>query len=58
MMALMRQPVLPSDGSGFTTADLLAPTTYVATVENHPDVAPVTVPVSEGGVVETTLTVP
>jgi hypothetical protein len=58
MMALMRQPVLPSDGNGFATADLLTPATYVATVENHPDVAPVTVAVSEGGTAETTVTVP
>jgi hypothetical protein len=56
MMALLKQP--QSDENGFATADLLTPTTYVATVDNHPDVAPVTVAVSEGGTVETTVSVP
>jgi len=58
MMALMKQPVLPTDSQGVATADLLMPTTYVATVENHPDVAPVTVAVSDGGTAEATVTVP
>jgi hypothetical protein len=54
-----RQATLPTtDGQGYATADLLRPATYVVSVENHPEVAPATVAVSEGGVVETTLTVP
>jgi len=58
MMALIKQPVPATKDSGNASADLLAPGAYVVTVENHPDVAPVTVPVSEGGVANATLTVP
>ncbi|HET9299385.1 MAG TPA: carboxypeptidase regulatory-like domain-containing protein, partial [Candidatus Polarisedimenticolaceae bacterium] len=58
MYALMRQPVPLSDSNGTTTADLLAPASYMVTVENNPNVAPVTVAVSDGGVAEATLTVP
>jgi len=58
MMAFFRQPVPATKDGGLATADLLASGTYVATVENHPDVGPVTVAVSEGGVANATLTVP
>ncbi|HEX5041680.1 MAG TPA: carboxypeptidase regulatory-like domain-containing protein [Candidatus Polarisedimenticolaceae bacterium] len=57
-LSFRQAAVPPTDGQGFATADLLRPATYAVSLENHPEVAPVTVAVSEGALVEPTLTVP
>jgi hypothetical protein len=58
MMALIKQPVRPRRTAATPARTSWLPAPTLVTVENHPDVAPVTVPVSEGGVANATLTVP
>jgi hypothetical protein len=56
-MASFQRP-LPTDASGTSVADLLAPANYVVSLANRQDVAPVTVQVSEGSDAVAALTVP